>query len=248
MNIFILANEAAAEASPLSFKLLPAISTVVVFLVAFGTFAFVVWPKITKALDARDEKILSEIRAAEAAQAKAKAAQSEFEKRLEEARTAADDMIRKARAEADRQADSGPNPSLLCTCIAGRVGASHVFFGQGVHQQSGHHDGQGFAKQCGVDLCDHPSPDQGAQQTRAGSGQQGAPGHDHLAAVLQGGKSRAPDRGAFVGAKQSGRSCPRKGGKQGGDQNQAAAAHNRIHQTGQKQHKQIMHAKTNTHT
>ena len=60
---------------------------------------------LVKALDARDEKILGEIRAAEAAQAKAKAAQSEFEKRLEEARTAADDMIRKARSEADRQAD-----------------------------------------------------------------------------------------------------------------------------------------------
>ncbi|MSR34592.1 MAG: ATP synthase F0 subunit B [Phycisphaerales bacterium] len=104
MNIFLLANEAAAE-SPLSFKLLPAYSTIVVFLVAFGIFKFFVWPKITKALDARDEKILSEIRAAEAAQAKAKAAQSEFEKRLEEARTAADDMIRKARSEADRQAD-----------------------------------------------------------------------------------------------------------------------------------------------
>jgi F-type H+-transporting ATPase subunit b len=105
MNIFILANEAATEASPLSFKLLPAFSTVAVFLIAFGTFAFIVWPKITKALDARDEKILGEIRAAEAAQAKAKAAQSEFEKRLEEARAAADDMIRKARTEADRQAD-----------------------------------------------------------------------------------------------------------------------------------------------
>ena len=72
MNIFILANEAAAEASPLSFKLLPAFSTVAVFLIAFGTFAFIVWPKITKALDARDEKILGEIRAAEAAQAKAR--------------------------------------------------------------------------------------------------------------------------------------------------------------------------------
>ena len=104
MNIFLLANEAAGS-SPLSFKLLPAFSTVVVFLVALGTFAFVVWPKIAKALDARDEKILGEIRAAEAAQVKAKAAQSEFEKRLEEARTAADDMIRKARTEADRQAD-----------------------------------------------------------------------------------------------------------------------------------------------
>ncbi len=104
MNILLLANEAAAE-SPLNFKLLPAISTVVVFFVAFGIFAFVVWPRITKALDARDQKLLGEIRAAEAAQAKAKAAQHEFEKRLEEARAAADDMIRKARGEADRQAE-----------------------------------------------------------------------------------------------------------------------------------------------
>ncbi|MCE9619929.1 MAG: F0F1 ATP synthase subunit B [Planctomycetes bacterium] len=107
MNILLLASETAegAAQSPLDMKLLPAISTVVVFLVALGIFAFVVWPKITKALDARDEKILGEIRAAEAAQAKAKAAQGEFEKKLEEARAAADDMIRKARGEADRQAE-----------------------------------------------------------------------------------------------------------------------------------------------
>ncbi len=103
MTILLLANEAVAD-SPLSFKLLPAFSTVAVFLVAFLTFAFVVWPKITKALDARDEKILGEIRAAEAAQAKAKAAQSEFEKRLDEARAEADRTIRAARDEAERQA------------------------------------------------------------------------------------------------------------------------------------------------
>jgi F-type H+-transporting ATPase subunit b len=104
MNMLLLANDAAAQ-SPLDFKLLPAISTVVVFFVACGIFTFVVWPMITKALDARDEKILGEIRAAEAAQAKAKASQVEFERKLEEARAAADDMIRKARGEADRQAE-----------------------------------------------------------------------------------------------------------------------------------------------
>ncbi|MBM4007597.1 MAG: F0F1 ATP synthase subunit B [Planctomycetes bacterium] len=103
-SIVTLASEGA---SPELIKVdsLPAITAVVVFLVAFTVLATVVWPKITKGLDERNEKILSEIRAAEAAQAKAKAAQAEFEKRLEEARAEADRTVRAARAEAERQAE-----------------------------------------------------------------------------------------------------------------------------------------------
>jgi F-type H+-transporting ATPase subunit b len=101
--IVTLASEGKAEL--IKVDSLPAITAIVVFLVAFAFLAIVVWPKITKGLDERNEKILSEIRAAEAAQAKAKAAQVEFEKRLEEARAEADRTVRAARAEAERQAE-----------------------------------------------------------------------------------------------------------------------------------------------
>ena len=101
--IVTLASEGKAEL--IKVDSLPAITAIVGFLVAFAFLAIVVWPKITKGLDERNEKILSEIRAAEAAQAKAKAAQVEFEKRLEEARAEADRTVRAARAEAERQAE-----------------------------------------------------------------------------------------------------------------------------------------------
>ena len=98
---------ASAGGEPQLIKLdsLPAITAIVVFLVAFGFLAVVVWPKIAKGLDERNAKIVGEIQAAEAAQAKAKAAQAEFEKRLEEARAEADRMVRAARGEAERQAE-----------------------------------------------------------------------------------------------------------------------------------------------
>jgi F-type H+-transporting ATPase subunit b len=102
--IVMLASEGA---SPELIKLdaLPAATAIVVFLLAFAFLAIFVWPKIVKGLDDRNNKILGEIRAAEAAQAKAKAAQAEFEKRLEEARAEADRTVRAARAEAERQAE-----------------------------------------------------------------------------------------------------------------------------------------------
>jgi len=84
---------------------LPAYTALIVFGITFAMLGVFVWPKILKGLDDRNNKILSEIRAAEAAQVKAKAAQSEFEKRLDEARAEADRTIRAARVEAERQAD-----------------------------------------------------------------------------------------------------------------------------------------------
>jgi F-type H+-transporting ATPase subunit b len=101
---FVLAAEG-AQPELIKLDLLPAATAVVVFLVAVSFLAVVVWPKIVRGLDERNEKILGEIRAAEAAQAKAKAAQDEFEKRLDEARAEADRTVRAARAEAERQAE-----------------------------------------------------------------------------------------------------------------------------------------------
>ena len=92
------------EAALIKLDALPAATAIVVFLLAFAFLAIFVWPKIVKGLDDRNNKILGEIRAAEAAQAKAKAAQVEFEKRLEEARAEADRTVRAAPPDPERHA------------------------------------------------------------------------------------------------------------------------------------------------
>lgn len=78
-------------------------------LVVFGVFAtvvaFYVWPRISSGLDDRRNKILGEIKAAEDARAAAKQAQDEFEKQLANAREESANMIKQARADAQRVAD-----------------------------------------------------------------------------------------------------------------------------------------------
>jgi F-type H+-transporting ATPase subunit b len=64
-----------------------------------------VWPKIATALDERNAKIVGEIKAAEEARAAAKGAQAEFERQLASAREEAANMIKQARADAQRVAD-----------------------------------------------------------------------------------------------------------------------------------------------
>jgi len=94
-----------AAESPVSLEVLPAVTAVVVFLVAFVFLYLKVWPIIIKGLDERNAKILGEIKAAEDARKQAKAAQMEFEKRLTEAREEATRLIAEARSEAQRQAE-----------------------------------------------------------------------------------------------------------------------------------------------
>jgi F-type H+-transporting ATPase subunit b len=77
-------------------------------LIAFGiTLAILgkfAWPKILGALDARDEKIRSEIRSAEEARERADAALKEYEASLAEARAEANEMIERTKAEQTRLA------------------------------------------------------------------------------------------------------------------------------------------------
>jgi F-type H+-transporting ATPase subunit b len=98
---------AAAEggSNPVSFQALPAITAFVVFGVVFVVLARYVWPKVAKGLDDRNAKIIGEIKAAEDARAAAKAAQAEFERSLASARDEAANMIKQARADAQRVAD-----------------------------------------------------------------------------------------------------------------------------------------------
>jgi F-type H+-transporting ATPase subunit b len=81
-------------------NLLPAITTLVVFLVAFGFLYVKVWPKITKGLDDRENKIREEIQSAEEARQQAKEALAEYERELASAHKEAGAMIAKAKEDA----------------------------------------------------------------------------------------------------------------------------------------------------
>jgi len=92
-------------ANPVAPQILPLITALVVFVVAFFVLSTKVWPKILGGLAAREKKIRDEIQSAEEARKRAEAAQAEFEKKLIEARQEATAMIQQARAEATRAAD-----------------------------------------------------------------------------------------------------------------------------------------------
>ena len=85
--------------------ILTAVTTLVVALVLFTILAVKVWPPIVKALDARNDKILGEIRAAEEAGRKARAAMEAHAAELAKAREEAAKMIADAREQARRAAE-----------------------------------------------------------------------------------------------------------------------------------------------
>jgi F-type H+-transporting ATPase subunit b len=95
-----------AADNPVSVQWLPLITTWIVFGVAFWVLARYVWPRITRALDEREQKIRDEIRAAEEAGAKARAAQEEYERSLRDARREASEMIARAKADAKAVAEA----------------------------------------------------------------------------------------------------------------------------------------------
>jgi F-type H+-transporting ATPase subunit b len=84
---------------------LPGVTALIVFLTAFIILAVFVWPKITRALDEREQKIRSEIESAEKAREKANAALAEYERNLASAREEASKMINQAKADAKAVAD-----------------------------------------------------------------------------------------------------------------------------------------------
>ena len=104
MQLLLLASSD-APGNPVSFELLPAVTAFVVFGIVFVVLAKFVWPTVSKGLDERNAKIVGEIKAAEEARAAAKAAQAEFERSLANARDEAANMIKQARADAQRVAD-----------------------------------------------------------------------------------------------------------------------------------------------
>ena len=102
---FLLAADEAAEHGAESAELmaanwLPAVTALVVFLLAFGFLYMKVWPKIVQGLEDRENKIRQEIESAEQAREQAKAALAEYERSLASAREEANAMIVKAKADA----------------------------------------------------------------------------------------------------------------------------------------------------
>lgn len=85
--------------------LMPAITSLVVFLVAFFILWRTVWPKIVKGLDDREAKIRDEIASAEEAREQAKKALHDYESELAKAREEASGMIAKAKGDAQAAAN-----------------------------------------------------------------------------------------------------------------------------------------------
>jgi len=102
MTLLLAADtETAVEhAEVMALNLLPAITSMVVFLLAFGFLYLKVWPKILGGLEDRDQKIRQEIANAEAAREQANEALAKYEKELASARQEANELIAQARADA----------------------------------------------------------------------------------------------------------------------------------------------------
>ncbi len=94
-----LAAEEGAVANPMSFQLATFIAGLVVFGVFAVLFAKLVAPKIVKGLADREDKIRSEIRAAEEARRQAADSLKQYEKSLAEARAEAQSILERTRAD-----------------------------------------------------------------------------------------------------------------------------------------------------
>lgn len=97
-------HAAAAPANPLSFQVVPFVSTLIVFGIVFWILSSKVWPKISGALQAREDKIRSEIEDAERARRQANAALQQYEKALAEARAEAAKIIDQTKIEQQKLA------------------------------------------------------------------------------------------------------------------------------------------------
>ncbi len=103
MHLLLAADDVAQGAEHtelMALNWLPAVTALVVFLLAFGFLYVKVWPKIIQGLDDRQGKIRQEIANAEKAREQANAALAEYESELANARQEANDMIARAKADA----------------------------------------------------------------------------------------------------------------------------------------------------
>lgn len=101
-----LAQDHGGEAQPgvMDFDLVQYIAAIGVFVVALVVLSRTAWPKISKGLDDRENKIRNEINAAEEARKRANDALGQYEKSLAEAKAEAGRMIEATKAEQSRLA------------------------------------------------------------------------------------------------------------------------------------------------
>lgn len=105
MQLLLLAAEEAGavhdeHAELMALEWLPAVTSLVVFGIAFLFLYWKVWPKIIQGLDDRQNKIREEIANAEKAREQARAALAEYESELASARQEAAEMIAQAKSDA----------------------------------------------------------------------------------------------------------------------------------------------------
>ena len=103
----------AAEGSVMDFDLFQFFMAIVVFGIAFFILSKTAWPKILGGLEARDEKIKSDLASAETAREQAQTALAEYEKALAEARSEAAAIVEKARSDQQKIAAELKGKKLL---------------------------------------------------------------------------------------------------------------------------------------
>lgn len=103
--LHLIAAADGSEPGLLDPNLLANITGIMVFLITLVVLWLFVWPKITKGLDDRNEKILTEIKSAEDAREQAKTALADYERELARAREESSQMINDARAQAKQLAE-----------------------------------------------------------------------------------------------------------------------------------------------
>jgi F-type H+-transporting ATPase subunit b len=98
------AEAGAAQPGVMDFNLVQYGAAVLVFLVALGILSRTAWPKISKGLEDRENKIRNEINSAEEARKRADDALKQYERSLAEAKAEASRMIETTKAEQSRLA------------------------------------------------------------------------------------------------------------------------------------------------
>ena len=140
---------------------------------------------------------------------------------------------KKAIVKTDHTPQERRRPLLLTPRKTRLVLTSQRFLGQGVHQEHHQHHRQDAAQPFGRDLGHTPSTEHRTGKGRGRCGQERVPRHLHAVRVLPCGGGGAPDGRAFVHAEQRGRCGRGINREQGGQQDEAAAAHDRIDETGE---------------
>ncbi len=101
-ELLMLAADDVPQAKVFDPDWMPLVTSIVVFLAAFGILSTVVWPKITRGLEDRENKIRDEIAAAEKARKEAQQAQQQYEASVAAQREKLEGEMAQARADVQK--------------------------------------------------------------------------------------------------------------------------------------------------